>query len=107
MASASAASSATSATDALPPLWEPEGKRTPLSTSWAFWCQKKGKKFQQSNWYEGTQCIGRFSSVEGFWQVRGKPRRRRLRLGPSLLLLLLLRHRRCHYRRVIALGTRR
>jgi translation initiation factor 4E len=57
----------------LPPIYVPEGeKRTPLATSWAFWCQKKKKTTKGSsntNWSEGTQCVGRFSTVEGFWQL--------------------------------------
>ena len=54
----------------LPPLYEPDGKRTPLASAWAFWVQKKGKKFQTSgNWFEGTQCLGRFATVEGCVRV--------------------------------------
>ena len=57
----------------LPPVYVPEGeKRTPLSTTWAFWCQKKKKTTKGSintNWSEGTQCLGRFSTAEGFWQL--------------------------------------
>jgi hypothetical protein len=58
----------------LPPIYEPDGsKRTPLASAWAFWVQKKGKKFQTSgNWFEGTQCLGRFTTVEGCVQESGR-----------------------------------
>jgi translation initiation factor 4E len=59
-------------TGPLPPVFIPEGsKQTSLSTSWAFWCQKKNKKTKTTttNWSEGTQCVGRFSTAEGFWHL--------------------------------------
>jgi hypothetical protein len=56
----------------LPPIWTPtKGGVTlhPLNSTWALWAQKKVKKTATSSWYEGTVCLGRFDTVEGFWQL--------------------------------------
>jgi hypothetical protein len=56
----------------LPPLTEakPGAPVHKLQNTWAVWVQKKHKR-PGTNWFEGTQCVGRFNTVEGFWQVHG------------------------------------
>ncbi len=54
----------------LPPLLTPKGGPLhKLSSAWAFWAQKKIKKATGGSWYEGTACLGRFDTVEGFWAL--------------------------------------
>ena len=54
----------------LPVLTPPRsGAGTPLNSKWALWAQKKLKKTVTSSWYEGYVCVGRFDTVEGFWQL--------------------------------------
>jgi len=59
----------------LPPLYEPKplNSTTPLhylQGTWVFWCQKKGKRREGGSWYDGLTPLGRFNTIEGFWQVR-------------------------------------
>jgi hypothetical protein len=63
----------------LPPIFEPKSNAPlhRLPHAWAFWCQKKGKRREGASWYEGLTPLGRFNTLEGFWQVRLAPRRAR------------------------------
>ena len=55
---------------ALPPLLAPRpadgSPPHPLHSAWAFWAQKKLKRTPGASWHEGTTCLGRFDTVEGF-----------------------------------------
>jgi translation initiation factor 4E len=55
----------------LPPMLIPKTGQPlhSLNTPWAFWTQKKVKRAPGASWHEGTLCLGRFDSVEGFWQL--------------------------------------
>ncbi len=55
----------------IPPVFEPKSAAPlhRLAHSWTFWCQKKGKRREGASWYDGLTPIGRFNSIEGFWQV--------------------------------------
>lgn len=67
----------------LPAMLEPpSGRPTHRCRSWALYTQRKAKKHAGASWYDGVQCIGRFSTIEGFWQVSTRctfPRRVRAR----------------------------
>ena len=56
----------------LPAVMTPRGGSVPLhllNSRWALWAQKKVKKAAGASWYEGYVCLGRFDTVEGFWQL--------------------------------------
>lgn len=61
----------TAPTLALPPPLAPRllAGHHRLHTSWAFWYQKKGKRTQTTNWYEGLTLAGRCRTVEQFWAM--------------------------------------
>jgi translation initiation factor 4E len=57
----------------LPPIFVPKSVEPlhVLHTPWAIWAQKKVKRNHAAggSWLEGTVCLGRFDTVEGFWQL--------------------------------------
>ncbi len=72
----------------LPPLLTPKGGPFhKLSSAWAFWAQKKVKKAVGGSWYEGTACLGRFDTVEGFWMLYTRLMRAEAVSGSADLML--------------------
>lgn len=70
-----------------PPLLPSAAGALPLASSWGLWVHKRGGKTRgqaapvatPSSWYDGVSCVGRFDTVQGFWQVRHRARERERR----------------------------
>ena len=75
----------------LPPLWTPRSvggvPLHPLNHKWCLWAQKKVKKTAGASWYEGYVCLGRFDTVEGFWQMYSHLNRPEMVQGSADLML--------------------
>jgi translation initiation factor 4E len=74
----------------LPPLMTPRAGSVPLhplNSRWALWAQKKVKKAAGASWYEGYVCLGRFDTVEGFWQLHSHLLRPEMVQGSADLML--------------------
>jgi len=71
----------------VPPVLPAPAGALPLASAWGLWVHKRGGKGRgaaaaaaaptPTSWYDGVSCVGRFDTVQGFWQVRLRAARAR------------------------------